>query len=70
MKSWLYRLLRFLFFSRPKKLTPQEEIIKTLRVLKTKQAEQILYPKPQANELGKQLVRKNQRLTVKKGGKK
>jgi len=47
MKSWLHRLLRYLFLPN-RGVKP--EVINT--------------------ELGKQLVRKNQRLTVKKGGKK
>lgn len=47
MKSWLYRLLRYL-------LLPNRGV----------------KPDVISSELGKQLVRKNQRLTVKRGGKK
>lgn len=72
MKSWLYRFLRYLFFpDRGEKLMKSmwgntEQIKKDI----LKNNEEFLKPQIIESELGKQLVKKNQRLTVKRGGKK
>lgn len=66
-ESWFIRLIRYLFYpNNGVRTSYQEQIIEQLRLEKEKRFAETLYPQAKVSEIGKQLVKKNQRLTGKK----